>query len=160
MDSSTLFHRQRQLTRGDRQLRALEKEQLRTVREIKGTLENAKRRLERRRDWLRELEEVLQEEEAVLKELRREFIDLVDEAVYHVTQTRGRIEDSILATERELEETEVQSETVSEPQQEIPDEEHQDVKIYVHSLEGADHTPVVPEPQARIQWYYPGQNQL
>jgi chromosome segregation ATPase len=159
MEPYNLSRKQRHLHRGDRQLRSLEKEQLRAFRDIKGTLEIAKKRLEKRREWLRGLEEALQEEEMALKELQEEFVSLVDEAVYQVTQTRIRIENNIVAAEQELAETESQLNALANEEPELPEVDPPDVKVYVQPLdEQEDYMQSTSDYQARVQWYYPAQS--
>lgn len=151
MEFSALYRTQRQISRQERHLRFLEREQVRNIREVKATLEAAKKRLEKRRDWLKELEEALLEEEASLKEMKTEFLHLLDEAVYETVKARTYLKEQIQETEYELDR--LAEHTISLEQEEPePDREPPQAKVLVQPLDHAEDSPVL------VQWYHPKQN--
>lgn len=158
MEPYTLSRKQKTLYRGDRHLRALEREQLKTVREVAGALDNAKQRLEKRLDWLKGLEEALIAEEDSLKRLQTEFENLLDEAIHQAMQAKIRVEEEHQTVEQELQQMKEQTDTFIEEERHHPiAEKLQDIKVFVRPF--SEETPEeTPESQVRVQWYHPGQN--
>lgn len=155
MEPYNISRNLRSIYRGDRYLRTLEREQLKTVREVNGTLENVQIRLKRRSDWLRELETAITAEETALKDLQDGLEIMLDEAMAQAAKAKIRIE-------KELQKLSVQHETFTNKEAETvlkkeESGEPQSGKVFVRSLDEEEPEESM-ESQVRVQWYHPGQS--
>lgn len=158
MDPFLFSRKQRILQREERALKNLEREQVKTFKEINGTLEFTKKRLERRREWLKGLEEALAIEMESLQTLQAELESLLDETIADANMAKERVEKEYQVLSQELDQMETEEQLAAEQEQEeeIDIIEPEDRRFFVRSTP-ADSPYVIPASEVKVQWYHPGQ---
>ncbi len=156
MEPFLFSRKQRILQREERTLKNLEREQLRTFKEINSSLELVKRRLENRQEWLKGLREALVIERESLQKAQAEFNILLNEAIAETDQAEEHTETEYQMLDKQLNEMQVQKEIAAEREEATDLPEKDDVKIFIPSTARRDPDTVAAE-DIKVQWYHPGQ---